>query len=222
MAGPIQNARTREPMAAEPTHHQATTPFRYPRDVAPTVEPAPMFAASIVEKTSPGPRRRPATKKSEAPATLRPIHRPSPISASEYEARRTRCRLNDRGSIAQARLPDEIAEGGNAGDAGRLTCGTHDGVGHGFGCERTDLSNVGVDGQRAGGEREDRVAVHGCMNRDDGSCEAVVRHLRDAGSGGLREPGVGGHDAQRRVLACPAKRDRPRSQKLAGVGKRAS
>ena len=51
---------------AEPTHHQALMPSRYASPAAPTVEPAPMFAASIDEKTSPAPIDRPATKKSLA------------------------------------------------------------------------------------------------------------------------------------------------------------
>ena len=50
---------------------------------APTVEPAPMLAASIVEKIRPGPSRRLATKKSGAPRTRRPIQSPSAISARE-------------------------------------------------------------------------------------------------------------------------------------------
>jgi hypothetical protein len=52
-------------------------------EVAPTVDPAPMFAASMVEKMSPGPSRRLATKKSEAPRRRRPIQRPSAMSATE-------------------------------------------------------------------------------------------------------------------------------------------
>jgi hypothetical protein len=51
--------------------------------VAPTVDPAPMFAASIVEKIRPGPSCRPATKKSFVPDTRRPIHKPSPTSSTE-------------------------------------------------------------------------------------------------------------------------------------------
>ena len=85
--GPTQNASTSDPIPAEPTHHQTATPVRYARDVAPTVDPAPIFPASIVAKMSPGPSRRPATKKSDAPRTRRPIHRPIAISASEYVRR---------------------------------------------------------------------------------------------------------------------------------------
>ena len=85
--GPIQSASMRDPIAADPTHHHAAMPPTYPREVAPTVEPAPMLAASMVEKMSPGPSRRPATKKSDAPRTRRPIHRPNAISATEYAER---------------------------------------------------------------------------------------------------------------------------------------
>ena len=54
-ARPAGRSRTRaasDPMAADPFHHQALSPSRYPRPVAPTVEPAPMLAASTVEKMS--------------------------------------------------------------------------------------------------------------------------------------------------------------------------
>jgi hypothetical protein len=42
-----------------------------------------MFAASIVAKMRPGPSCRPATKKSPAPRTRRPIQAPNAMSASE-------------------------------------------------------------------------------------------------------------------------------------------
>ena len=77
MRGPTVKARIAEPMAAEPTHHQAAIPSRYPRPAAPTVEPAPMLAATMVEKSRPGPSARPATKKSPLVFTRRPIHRPT-------------------------------------------------------------------------------------------------------------------------------------------------
>jgi hypothetical protein len=48
------------------------------------VDPPPMFAARNVAKSSPGPSRRPATKKSAAPLTRRAIHTPSAICADEY------------------------------------------------------------------------------------------------------------------------------------------
>ena len=48
-----------------------------------TVDPAPMFAATNVANTRPGPSPRPATKKSPALFTRRPIHRPSAISPRE-------------------------------------------------------------------------------------------------------------------------------------------
>ena len=66
-----------EPIPAEAFHHQAPRPIRYPMLAAPTVEPAPMLAARNVAKTSNGGRRRPATKKSDAPRTRRPIHSPT-------------------------------------------------------------------------------------------------------------------------------------------------
>src|SRR5262245_2607859 len=84
MRGPIHSASTIDPMPADPTHHQAARPSRYPRPVAPIVDPPPMLAARHVAKISPGPRRRPATKKSPDPRTRRLIHRPSAICASEY------------------------------------------------------------------------------------------------------------------------------------------
>ena len=68
-------------MPADPTHHHALRPSRYPRAAAPIVEPAPMLAASRVAKSSPGPRRRPATKKSPGPATRRPYHSPTAMSS---------------------------------------------------------------------------------------------------------------------------------------------
>ena len=75
--GPIQSARTTVPKPAEPTHHHAATPSRYPKLAACTVEPAPMLAASRVASRSPGPSVRPATKKSAVPATRRPIASPT-------------------------------------------------------------------------------------------------------------------------------------------------
>ena len=48
-----------------------------------TVAPAPMLAASIDEKMRPGPRLRPATKKSLLPRTSRDVHRPKPTIATE-------------------------------------------------------------------------------------------------------------------------------------------
>src|SRR5947207_13542126 len=93
MDGPSQNARIVVPTAADPTHRQAAIPCEKPIPVAPTVDPAPMLAASIVEKIRPGPRLRPATKKSDALRTRRPIQRPSAISATEYEPRMTMWRV---------------------------------------------------------------------------------------------------------------------------------
>src|SRR5262245_33632929 len=83
----MPKASRTDPMAAEPTHHQALMPCWYARPVAPTVEPAPIFAASIVENMRPGPKRRLATKKSDELRTRRPIHSPSAIRDSEYVAR---------------------------------------------------------------------------------------------------------------------------------------
>ena len=82
----VQNASTSDPVPADPTHHHADTPCEYPMPVAPTVDPAPMLAASIVEKMRPGPSCRPATKKSDAPRTSAD-QRPSTISASEMQQR---------------------------------------------------------------------------------------------------------------------------------------
>src|SRR5438445_11494488 len=116
MAGPIQKASTADPSAADPTHHHAATPLEYPSAVAFTVEPAPIFAASIVEKIRPGPSWRPATKKSLAPRTRRPTTTPTVISAAEYTTRTARWRFTGK----RAPLAFHIARGGNAGDARRL------------------------------------------------------------------------------------------------------
>jgi hypothetical protein len=57
-------ANSIDAVPAEPTHHHALIPSRYARPAAPTVEPAPILAASIVAKMRPPPSERPATKKS--------------------------------------------------------------------------------------------------------------------------------------------------------------
>src|SRR6187200_545705 len=51
---------------------------------APAVEPAPMLAASRVLKRRPGPRFRPATKKSLVPRRRRLIHSPSSTWIAAY------------------------------------------------------------------------------------------------------------------------------------------
>lgn len=79
MRGPTQTASASDPMAADPFHHQALMPSANARPAAPTVEPAPMLAASTVEKSSGAVSVRPATKKSLLPRTSRPIHRPMPV-----------------------------------------------------------------------------------------------------------------------------------------------
>src|SRR5207244_11662583 len=84
MRGPTHSASAIDPIPAEPTHHHAARPSRYPSPVAPIVDPPPMFAARNVAKISPGPSRRPATKKSLDPRTLRLIHTPSATCAAEY------------------------------------------------------------------------------------------------------------------------------------------
>ena len=81
MRGPTTSARTMEPRPAEPTHHHAARPSRYPRPAAPTVDPAPMLAAIRVPASRAGDNRRPATKKSEAVA-VRDDHHPRAISAA--------------------------------------------------------------------------------------------------------------------------------------------
>jgi hypothetical protein len=50
---------------------------------APTVEPAPIFAASIDTKISPEPSDRPATKKSLLSRTKRDANNPSAITPTE-------------------------------------------------------------------------------------------------------------------------------------------
>ena len=71
-----------DPIAAEPFHHHALMPSLKARPAAPTVEPAPMLAASTVENSSGAVSVRPATKKSLLPRTRRAIHRPTAVSAT--------------------------------------------------------------------------------------------------------------------------------------------
>src|SRR5215475_9384938 len=112
-----------------------------------------MFAASIVEKMSPGPRRRPATKKSVVPETRRPIQRPRPTRSAEYPSRRPSWSDIDRALLWQ------IARGGHAGGAGRLAHGADDGGGDGVGGERSDGRHLGGPVPATGREREHGVAV---------------------------------------------------------------
>ena len=70
-------------MPAEPTHHQAERPRSYPNPAAPTVDPAPILAASNVEKSKPVPSRLPATKKSEACLTDLETNKPKLTSNAE-------------------------------------------------------------------------------------------------------------------------------------------
>jgi hypothetical protein len=81
--GPTLTASTAHPIAADPTHHHAAKPLRNPAAAAPMVEPPPMLAASNVAASIPGPRARPATKKSLDPRSRRATHTPSPTCASE-------------------------------------------------------------------------------------------------------------------------------------------
>src|SRR5215471_5444103 len=71
--GPSNVASTNVPMLAEPTHHHAERPKRKPSPVAPTVDPAPRLAARNVVKINPALKLRPATRKSEADRTRRPM-----------------------------------------------------------------------------------------------------------------------------------------------------
>jgi hypothetical protein len=77
------NAKISDPMPAEPTYHHALNPSRYAKPVAPTVVPAPMFAASIDARISPGPRLRPATKNALLVRTNRAVHIPRPTTPTE-------------------------------------------------------------------------------------------------------------------------------------------
>jgi hypothetical protein len=81
--GPMKSARNTDPIAADPFHHHALMPSKYPRPVAPMVAPAPMFDARTVENRSVALSERPATKKSALPRTSRAIHRPIATSATE-------------------------------------------------------------------------------------------------------------------------------------------
>src|SRR5262249_20663485 len=71
--GPSNIASTIVPMLAEPTHHHAERPKRKPSPVAPTVDPAPRLAARNVVKINPALKLRPATRKSDADRTRRPM-----------------------------------------------------------------------------------------------------------------------------------------------------
>jgi hypothetical protein len=71
------------PQPADPTHHHAPSPSLYASPAAPTVEPAPMLAASIDARMRPGPRLRPATKNSLLPRTRREVQIPSPTMVKE-------------------------------------------------------------------------------------------------------------------------------------------
>jgi hypothetical protein len=73
MRGPTKIASNSEPRAADPFQNHALTPCWYASPVAPTVAPAPMFAASIVAAMYGHVSLRPATKKSAGPRTLRAI-----------------------------------------------------------------------------------------------------------------------------------------------------
>ncbi len=83
MRGPIQKASASDPIAADPFHHQADTPWKYASPAAPTVVPAPMFAASTVAKSSGALKRLPATKKSPLPRTSREIQSPPIVKPTE-------------------------------------------------------------------------------------------------------------------------------------------
>jgi hypothetical protein len=60
--GATSSPISRQPIAADPDHHQAESPWRYASPAAPTVEPAPMLAASMVAKTIAPESERDATK----------------------------------------------------------------------------------------------------------------------------------------------------------------
>src|SRR5947209_6685643 len=83
MRGPTNCDNRKHPMEADPTHHHAPIPNRYPSPAAPTVDPAPMFAARNVAKILPGPSLRPATRKSDEVLTRLLIHSPTLIRNSE-------------------------------------------------------------------------------------------------------------------------------------------
>ena len=72
-----------DPSPADPTHHHALKPSRYASPVAPSVEPAPMFAASIEAKMSAGPRLRPAKKKALLLRTNLAVQMPRPTTPDE-------------------------------------------------------------------------------------------------------------------------------------------
>src|SRR2546425_5509516 len=99
------------------------------------------------------------------------------------------------------RLLLQVTGGGNPGKARGLGRGAHDRVGHDFSGEGADEAGVGLAGERARGEGEDRVAVARRVHRGDGARVAVVGHLRHLPRLDLGQDGVGGDDADGRALA---------------------
>ena len=69
--------------AGRPVPPPRADPVAIAEPAAPTVVPAPMLAASIVENRSGADSLRPATKKSALPRTARDIQRPSAMNATE-------------------------------------------------------------------------------------------------------------------------------------------
>ena len=82
-----------------------------------------------------------------------------------------------------------------------LAHGADDGLGHRLGGQGADDRDVRLALPASGGEREHRVAIAGRVRRGDRAREAIVGHQRHAIDVGLGQPGVGGDEADRRVLA---------------------
>ena len=125
-------------------------PLAVARLAAPTVDPAPMFAASIVANSSSAGRARPATKKSRGPRTRRPIHAPSATSPTEYASRRGQMRVHEELDVARRRSASEVSDGRNAGHRCRGADGSQDGL-------RGDVRGKRADQQQV--VRSVRVAV---------------------------------------------------------------
>src|SRR5207253_2625637 len=156
---------------------------KYTMMTPPPIDPAPRFAASIVEKMRPGPSVRPATKKSPAPRTRRPMYKPIPINASEYTVRTMRWRFTWVGSLAL-----QIARRRNAGRRRCRHDGANDRLRDHVGRQRADRRGVGFADPATGGERKDRVSVRGRVDGSDGARIPGIGHLCDAVGVGLREP----------------------------------
>ena len=135
IAGPIQSARTTDPIAAEPTHHHAAMPCVYPRRRG-----ADGRSGADVR----GEHGRKQQARAETPARDEEVAGAAHTAANPQTERHQRQRVAEEDDEVEVHFRSRTA--GIAGDAGGLARGAHDGVGHDFGGERADLPGVGVAG----------------------------------------------------------------------------